>query len=60
MNMHHTYGTPKITPKLGQLKNLYIKTVQRELGPFDILVENLKSCTTAKVSVLHRTNQQAL
>ena len=59
LNIQHTYGTLKITPKLGKLKNLYIKRVQKVPEPFDIPVKNVKSRTTAKVSVLHRTNQQA-
>ena len=60
MNIHHTYGTLKILPKLGKIKKLYIKTVQKESEPIDFPVKNVKSRTTAKVSVLHRTNQQAL
>ena len=60
LNNHHTYGTPKILPKLGTIKNLYRKTVQNESEPIDLPVNNVKSCTTAKVYVLHRTNQQAL
>ena len=57
LNIHHTYSTPKILPKLG--KKLYSKTVQKESEPFDVPVKNVKSRTTAKVSVLHRTNHQA-
>ena len=60
MNIHHTSGTPKILPKLGKIKNLYRKTVQKASEPFDVPVKNVKSRTTAKVFVLHRTNQQAL
>ena len=60
LNIDHTYGTPKILPKLGKIKKLYIKTVQNESEPFDIPAKNVKSSTTAKVSVLHCTNQQAL
>ena len=60
LNIHHASGTPKILPKLGKTKKLYRKTVQKESEPFDIPVKNVKSHTTAKVSVLHRTNQQAL
>ena len=59
MNIHHNSVIPKILPKLGKIKNLYRKTVQKESEPFDIPAKNVKSCTTAKVSVLHRTNQQA-
>ena len=59
LNIHHTYGTPKILPKLGKIKKLYRKTVQKESEPIDVPVKNVKSRTTAKVSVLHRTNQQA-
>ena len=58
--MHHTYDTLKILPKLGQINNLYRKTVQKQSEPFDVPAKNVKSRTTAKVSVLHRTNQQAL
>ena len=60
LNIHHTSGTPKILQKLGKIKKLYSKTVQKESEPFDVPVKNVKSRTTAKVSVLHRTNQQAL
>ena len=60
LNIHHTYGTPKILPKLGKINKLYSKTVQKESEPIDVPVKNVKSRTTAKVSVLHRTNQQAL
>ena len=35
-------------------------TEQKESEPFDVPVKQLNSRTTAKVSVLHRTNQQAL
>ena len=60
MNINHTSVTPKILPKLGKIKNLYRKTVQKESEPFDVPVKNVKSCTTAKVYVLHRTSQQAM
>ena len=60
LNIHHTSGTLKILSKLGKIKNLYRKTVQKVSEPFDVPVKNVKSLTTAKVSVLHRTNQQAL
>ena len=60
MNIHHTYGTPQILPKLGKIKKLYRKTVQKESEPFDVPVKKVKSRTTAKVFVVHRTNQQAL
>ena len=60
MIIHHTYVTPNILPKLQKIKNLYIKTVQKVSAPFDVPVKNVKSSTTAKVSVLHRTNQQAI
>ena len=60
LNIHHTSGTPTILTKLGKLNKLYRKTVQKESEPIDVPVKNLKSRTTAKVSVLHRTNQQAL
>ena len=60
LNIHHISGTPTILPKLGKTNKLYIKTFQKESEPIDIPVKNVKSRTTAKVSVLHRTNQQAL
>ena len=60
LNIHHTSVTPKILPKLGKIKKLDSNTVQKESEPIDVPVKNLKSSTTAKVSVLHRTNQQAL
>ena len=60
LNIHHTYGTPNILPKLEKIKKLYIKTVQKESEPFDVPAKNVKSSTTTKVSVLHHTNQQAL
>ena len=59
MNIHHNSGTPEILPKLGKINNLYSKIVQEESEPFDIPAKNVKSRTTAKVSVLHRTNHQA-
>ena len=59
LNIHHTYGTPQILPKLGNINNLYIKTFKKESEPFAVPVKNVKSRTTAKVSVLHRTNHQA-
>ena len=60
LNNHNTYGTPTILQKLGKINNLYSKTLQKESEPIDVPVKNVKSRTTAKVSVLHRTNQQAL
>ena len=57
---HNTSGTPNILPKLGKINKLYGKTVKKESEPIDVPVKNVKSFTTAKVSVLHRTNQQAL
>ena len=60
LNIHHTYGTAKILPILGKINKLYSKTVQKESEPIDVPVKNLQSRTTAKVSVLHRTNQPAL
>ena len=59
LNIHHTSGTPKILPNLIKIKNLYGNTFQKESEPFDVPVKNLKLHTTAKVSVLHRTNHQA-
>ena len=60
VNIHHTYGTPKVLQNLGKINNLYRKTLQKVSEPFDVPVKNVKSRTTAKVSVLHRTNQQAM
>ena len=60
LNIHHTSGTTTILPKLEQINKLYSKTVQKESEPFDVPAKNVKLRTTAKVSVLHRTNQQAL
>ena len=45
---------------LGKITNLYRKTLQKVSEPFDVPVKNVESRTTAKVSVLHRTNQQAM
>ena len=59
LNIHHTYGTPKILQTLGQIKKLYSNRVQKESEPIDVPDKNVKSRTTAIVSVLH-TNQQAL
>ena len=59
MNIHHTSDTLKILPKSGKIKHFHIKTVQKESEPFDVPAKNIKSRTTAKVSVLHRTNHQA-
>ena len=59
MNIHHTCGTLKNLPKLGKIKNLYRKIVQKESEPFDVPIKNVKSHTTAKVSILHHTNHQA-
>ena len=60
LNIHHTSGTPKILQKLGKINKLYRKTVQKESETIDVPAKNVKSRTTAKVSVLHRTNQKAL
>ena len=60
LNIHQTSGTPQILPNLGKINKLYSKTVQKESEPIDVPVKNVKSRTTAKVFVLHRTNQQAL
>ena len=46
--------------QLGKIEILYSKTVQKVSEPFDVPVKIVKSSTTAKVSVLHRTNQQAI
>ena len=42
MNIHHTYGSPKILPNLGKINNLYRKTVQKESEPFDVPVKKVK------------------
>ena len=55
----NTSVNPKILKKLGKTKDFYRKTVQKVLEPFEVPVKNVKSRTTAKVSVLHRTSQQA-
>ena len=60
LNIHHTYGTPNILQKLQNINNFYRKTVQKESEPFDVAVKNVKSRTTAKVSVMHHTNQQSI
>ena len=60
LNIHHTYHTPKILKQLGKINNLYRETVQKVSEPFYVPVKNVKLRTTAKVSVLHRTNQQAI
>ena len=60
MNIHHTSSTPTIMQKLGKINNLHRNKVQKESEPFDFPVKNVKSHTTAKVSVPHHTNQQAL
>ena len=39
---------------------LYSKTVKKESEPIDVPGKNVKSFTIAKVSDLHRTDQQAL
>ena len=58
-NIHHSFVTLKNSEKLGQ-KYFYRNTVQKVSEPFDVLVKNVQSRTTAKVSVLYRTNQQAI
>ena len=60
LNIHHTSVTLKILRKLVKVNILYINIVQKVSESFDILVKNVKSRTTANVSVLHRTNQQAM
>ena len=60
MNIHHTSVTEQILPKLGKINNLCRETVQKVSEPSDVPVKYVKSRTTAKISVLHRTNQQAL
>ena len=59
LNIHNTSVTRKVLLKLEKINKLYRKTVQKESEPFDIPAKNIKSRTTAKVSVLHRTNHQA-
>ena len=49
----------KNSAKIRKNKQFYRKTVQKESEPFDVPAKNLKSRTTAKVSILHRTNHQA-
>ena len=49
----------KKVKKLGKIIFFYRNTVQKESEPFDVPSKNVKSRTTAKVSVLHRTNHQA-
>ena len=60
LNIHHNSVTPKILPSLGQINMLYRKTFQKESEQINVPVKNVKLRTTAKVSVQHRTNQQAL
>ena len=36
MNIHHTSGTPEILPKLGKIKKLSRKAVQKESEPIDV------------------------
>ena len=59
LNIHHTSVTQKILKNLVKINNLYMKTAQKQSEPFDVPAKNVKSRTTAKVSVLHRTNHQA-
>ena len=61
LNINHTSDTPKILTKLGKIRTLYRNTVQKESEPIDVPVKNVKSCTTAKVSVLvlHIVNKQS-
>ena len=59
-NIHHTSVTLKILKLFSKINILYRKIVQNISEPFDVPLKNVKSRTTAKVSVLHRTNQQAL
>ena len=42
LSIHHTYGTPKIIPKLGKINNLYRKIVQKESEPFDVPAKKCK------------------
>ena len=51
LNINHTSLTLKILEKLGKINNLYSKTLQKVSDPFDVPVKNIKSRTTAKVSV---------
>ena len=60
LNIHQTYGTPQILPKLVKINKLYRNAVQKESEPIDVPDKKLKSLTTAKASVLHHTNQQVL
>ena len=40
MNINHISVTPNIIQKLGKIKTLYIKIVQKESEPFDVPVKN--------------------
>ena len=42
MNIHHTYVTPKILPKLENINKLYKNTVQKESEPIDVPVKKCK------------------
>ena len=51
LNINHTSLTLKILAQLGKINNLYINTLKKNSDPFEVPVKNLKSRTTAKVSV---------
>ena len=59
LNIHHTSSTPKNLKKEVKIKKNYRNTVQKESEPFYVAAKNVKSHTTAIVSVLHRTNHEA-
>ena len=52
-------GNSNASENLGKINNLYRRTVKKVSEPFYVPVKNVKSRTTAKVSVLHRTDHQA-
>ena len=49
LNIQCTSGTPKILKQLGKIKNLYRKTVQKVLEPFDIPVKNINRALQPKI-----------
>ena len=51
LSINHTYVTLTILEKIGKINTLYSKTLQKVSDPFDVPVKNVKSRTTAKVSV---------
>ena len=51
LNINHTSVPLKILKYSDKIKNSYIGTVQKVSEAFDVPVKNVKSRTTAKVSV---------